>query len=87
MRATGREPRLASRRKWYAGLRGRLRQAVAVAEETSRVVGLSRLVEQVRGSGHTTPAVLQERAEHAAGLDPQTWRYLAWGLDGGGGPP
>jgi hypothetical protein len=87
VRAAGRESRLASRRKWYAGLRARLREAVAVVEETSRVVGPCRLVDQVSGSGRTTPAVLQERTQNVAGLDPQTWPYLAWGFDGGGCPP
>jgi hypothetical protein len=62
------------RRKWYAGLR----EAVSVVEETSRVVGLSRLVEQVLGSGRSTRAVLQERAQNAAGMNEHNWPYLAW---------
>jgi hypothetical protein len=87
VRAAGRGPRLVTRRYLYAGLRARLRESVAVVEETNRVLGPRQLVEQVRGSGRTTLADLRERAQNAAGLNEHDWPLPAWGLDGGGGPP
>jgi hypothetical protein len=80
VRAAGRGPRLASKARRYAAPVARLREAVAVVEEASRVAGLCRLVERVRGSGRTTLAVLSERERQAAGLDAAAWPFLAWGV-------
>jgi hypothetical protein len=53
----------------YDALRRHLHEAVAAVEETNRVVGLSRLVEQVRGSGQTTLAVMEQYQRNASGQD------------------
>ncbi len=74
-----RPPRLGSR-GWYESLKARLREAVAAVEETNRVVGLSRLVEQVRGSGRATWDVMEEVRHHASDQGPGAGPYLVWGL-------
>src|SRR5206468_3977296 len=57
------------RKGWYGTLKGQLQEAVAAVEETSRVIGLSRLVDQVRGSGQTVRAVMAEHRQHVSGQD------------------
>jgi hypothetical protein len=61
-------------------LRAQLREAVAAVEETNRVVGLSRLVDQVRGSGQTTLAVMDQCKHNAATQDANACPYMVWGL-------
>jgi hypothetical protein len=79
VRASARVPRL-RKKSWYDALKGQLQQAVAAVEETNRVVGLSRLVEQVRTSGRSTLAVTAEYKRNAARQDAEAFPYMAWGL-------
>src|SRR5262245_6468937 len=58
VRASAQEPRFASKKQYYGTLLARLREAVAAVEETNRVVGLARLVDEARGAGQPTLAVL-----------------------------
>jgi len=80
VRVLSREPVLRSKKKWYDSLRAELQQAVAAVEETSRVAGLARLVEQVRGSGQSTLAVMEQCKQNASPLDADGCPYMVWGL-------
>ena len=71
---------MSSKRKWYATLKGQLLEVVAAIEETNRVLGLSRLVEQVRKSGRTTLTVLEQFRRNASEQDAEQCPYMAWGL-------
>ena len=61
-------------------LRAQLGEAIAAVEETNRVVGLSRLVEQVRESGQTTLAVMDQHKRNASRQDKNACPFQAWGL-------
>jgi hypothetical protein len=74
-----RPPRLRSER-WCRQLRSDLQEAMAAVEEMNRVVGLSRLVEQVRGSGQSTLAVMTQLRAQAAGPEADRDPYRVWGL-------
>jgi hypothetical protein len=74
-----RSPRLGTER-WCRQLRSDLQEAIAAVEEMKRVVGLSRLVEQVRGSGQSTLAVMTQLRAQAAGPEADRDPYRVWGL-------
>ena len=76
----GSAPLLGSKKKWYDALGARLGDAVAAVEETNRVLGLSRLVDEVRGSGRATLEVMKECMRHAADAEGEACPYLVWGL-------
>ena len=60
-------------------LRLQLQEAVAAVEETNRVVGLSRLVEQVRGSGRSVLAVMEQHKRKASEQDSEQSPHIVWG--------
>jgi hypothetical protein len=57
----------------------RLQEAVAAVEETNRVIGLSRLVEEARCSCQTTLAVMEEYKQNANCHIEGSCPYMAWG--------
>jgi hypothetical protein len=80
VRASLKQPFFGSE-NWYTTLKGQLREAIAAVEETSRVVGLSRQVEEVRGSGRcSTLAVMGRSRQNAAGEGDDACQYAAWGF-------
>ena len=71
------------RRSGTPPFRAQLREAVAAVEETNRVVGLSRLVEQVRTSGRTnltTLSVMEAYRRNTSAQADDAFPYAAWGL-------
>jgi hypothetical protein len=80
--ASTKEPLFASKKKWYGTLRAQLQEAVAAVEETNRVIGLARLVEEVRSSGQSsTLAVMEQCKQKAREERSDSCEYFAWGLD------
>jgi hypothetical protein len=77
--ATTREP-LWSKKKWYEALRTRLLEAVAAVEETNRVLGLRRLVEEVKAAGQSTLDMMEQHKQHVTGDAGDACSYMAWGL-------
>jgi hypothetical protein len=76
------KPPLFGRTKLYNALEVRLREAVVAVEETNRVIGLSRLVEEVRAAAKgTTWEVIEQQRQHSAGVDAKVWPYAVWGFD------
>jgi hypothetical protein len=58
---------------------GGLREAVAAVKETNRVLGLERLLAELRGSGRSALAVLSELRQGTA--EARDCPYVVCGLD------
>ena len=72
-------PRFRSR-KFYEELMRRLRLATSAIEETNRIIGLSRMVEQSRSSGRATRDTIEQFRRETATIDQQTHPYVLWGM-------
>lgn len=72
-------PRFRSR-KHYEELKQRLHMAIAAVEETNRIIGLSRMVDQARESGRATREILERFRRETANHSGTEFPYLVWGL-------
>jgi hypothetical protein len=73
-----------ARRPWLGWdtkeLLSRLREAVAAVEETNRVVGLSRLVEEMQTRRRNTLDAMEQFRRDFAGQDVGAFPYAVWGV-------
>ncbi len=77
-----RKPRFGAQR-YFQTLAVRLQEAVAAVEEINRVVGLQRLVEEVRASGRTMLSVREEyrqRSPQEPADQEEAGTFVAWGI-------
>ncbi len=78
-----REAIFQTRRPWRPAaaceaLNGQLRAAVAAVEEINRIVGLSRLVDQLRASGQSVLTAMEECRKQRSAQDPSDTPFAVW---------
>jgi hypothetical protein len=68
-------------KKWGLSLVAELQEAVAAIEETNRIIGLAKLVDESRASQKKTRDVMETIRANSAGPEKEASPFMVWGFD------